>query len=513
MNESMAPVNESALATATVGDGPENATQIVAGGTTVSLLEALDGVASLSLNMSTAERCRLQQQLEEELPAPDGDCPTFFDLVSCWPRTPPGTLAVLPCFSEFKGVQYDTSHNATRFCNDDGTWDNYTDYDSCQHLAPASPVPGFEPGIELPTLVYFVGYSISLAALVLAVVVLVYFKDLRCLRNTIHVNLFLTYIMSSSLWILILSLQITVKLEGAGCIVLVTLFHYFSATNFFWMLVEGLYLYMLVVETFSGDNLRFNMYAAIGWGGPAIFVILWAIAKGITLSGQGKADTLQIECSWMRESVVDWIFQGPVCAVLIINLVFLIRIMWVLITKLRSANTVETRQYRKASKALLVLIPLLGITYLVVLAAPADGLISDIFAIARALLLSTQGLSVSLFYCFLNSEVRLALRHRLERWRDERNIRLGQVRQRSRRFTNSGYNQSKECSPRSRTESFRPLTYNKRESCASSATTTTLLGPHTYPSAVRGSNGALHMQSIAPRAISPLMQGLDENSV
>lgn len=38
---------------------------------------------------------------------------------------------------------------------------------------------------------------------------------------------------------------------------------------------------------------------------------------------------LQIECSWMRESVVDWIFQGPVCAVLIINLVFLIRIMWV----------------------------------------------------------------------------------------------------------------------------------------------------------------------------------------
>uniref|UniRef100_A0AAG5DFF9 G-protein coupled receptors family 2 profile 2 domain-containing protein n=1 Tax=Anopheles atroparvus TaxID=41427 RepID=A0AAG5DFF9_ANOAO len=271
---------------------------------------------------------------------------------------------------------------------------------------------------------------------------------------------------------------------------------------------------MLVVETFSGDNLRFNMYAAIGWGGPAVFVTLWAIAKGITLSGQDTTNMLQIECSWMRESLVDWIFQGPVCAVLIINLVFLIRIMWVLITKLRSANTVETRQYRKASKALLVLIPLLGITYLVVLAAPAEGVVSDIFAIARALLLSTQGLSVSLFYCFLNSEVRLALRHRLERWRDERNIRLGQVRQRSRRsFTNSGYNQSKECSPRSRTESFRPLTYNKRESCASSATTTTLLGPHSYPSAMRGSNGALHMQSIAPRAISPLMQGLDENSV
>lgn len=28
----------------------------------------------------------------------------------------------------------------------------------------------------------------------------------------------------------------------------------------------GLYLYMLVVETFSGDNLKFNLYALIGWG-------------------------------------------------------------------------------------------------------------------------------------------------------------------------------------------------------------------------------------------------------
>lgn len=63
----------------------------------------------------------------------------------------------------------------------------------------------------------------------------------------------------------------------------------------------------------------------------------------------------------------------------------------VLITKLRSANTVETKQYRKAAKALLVLIPLFGITYLVVLAGPSEGgVMSHMFAILRALLLSTQ---------------------------------------------------------------------------------------------------------------------------
>lgn len=61
-----------------------------------------------------------------------------------------------------------------------------------------------------------------------------------------------------------------------------------------------------------------------------------------------------------------------------------------LITKLRSANTAETRQYRKASKALLVLIPLFGLTYLIVLYGPNEGMGRKIFDIARAFLLSTQ---------------------------------------------------------------------------------------------------------------------------
>ena len=61
-----------------------------------------------------------------------------------------------------------------------------------------------------------------------------------------------------------------------------------------------------------------------------------------------------------------------------------------MITKLRSANTAETRQYRKASKALLVLIPLLGITYLIVLIGPHEGIGRYIFVFTRTVLLSTQ---------------------------------------------------------------------------------------------------------------------------
>lgn len=62
----------------------------------------------------------------------------------------------------------------------------------------------------------------------------------------------------------------------------------------------------------------------------------------------------------------------------------------VLITKLRSANNVETQQYRKASKALLVLIPLLGVTYVLVLAGPEEGQVANVFSYSRAFLLSSQ---------------------------------------------------------------------------------------------------------------------------
>lgn len=36
-----------------------------------------------------------------------------------------------------------------------------------------------------------------------------------------------------------------------------------------------------------------------------------------------------MECLWMEESSLDWIFKGPACAVLLINLIFLTSIMWV----------------------------------------------------------------------------------------------------------------------------------------------------------------------------------------
>ncbi|XP_059620358.1 diuretic hormone receptor [Phlebotomus argentipes] len=394
-----------------------------------------------AVNNSIELKCLIKSHLEELEEVSDLYCATVFDTILCWPRTKRGTWATLPCLKEFQGIRYDTRQNATRYCQLNGEWDNYTNYNQCHHVPVSSSMQEeFELSVELPTIIYYVGYTISLISLLLAVLIFVHFRDLRCLRNTIHANLFTSYIMSALLWMLTLSLQISSPQQGlTECIFLVTIFHYFSLTNFFWMLVEGFYLYVLVIESFSRDRLKFNAYAAIGWGAPALFVITWAVVKGIASNSHALQvapnNKLEIDCTWMRESKIDYIFQVPACLVLLINCIFLSRIMWVLITKLRSATTVETRQYRKASKALLVLTPLLGITYLVVLAGPNDdGVAGYVFAIVRSLLLSTQGLSVSLLYCFLNFEVRLALRNRFARWKDQRNIQRSQANRQSLRY-------------------------------------------------------------------------------
>ncbi|GLH07592.1 uncharacterized protein GBIM_13057 [Gryllus bimaculatus] len=157
----------------------------------------------------------------------------------------------------------------------------------------------------------------------------------------------------------------------------------------------------------------------------------------------------------------------------------------VLITKLRSANTPETKQYRKATKALLVLFPLLGITYILMMQGPMEGVAGDVFRNTRALLVGLQaydgtvpmfpahggaeypaashellvediGFTVALFYCFLNTEVQNTLRHRLERWRESRAV-GGE-----RRNTVS----SRDWISRSRTESIRlgDLLYGARPS-------------------------------------------------
>ncbi|CAL1300241.1 unnamed protein product [Larinioides sclopetarius] len=354
-------------------------------------------------------------------------CTVNWDGVSCWPPTLAGSTAMVSCISELNGVKYDTSKNASRDCLRNASWSSWSNYRSCIPLTlPEDEYLKVLWDMRDAVTVYYVGYGISLIALSLALWIFVYFKELRCLRNTIHANLMFTYLLLDITWICTAKLQSSQNYIASRIACFLTIFlTYLMGTNFFWMFVEGLYLFILVVKTFTVDNIKIYVYALIGWVLPALVVATWAGVKGHV--GNSIEDVLAPQgCPWQRRDYYDYIFISPVILVLLANIIFLTKIMWVLITKLRATNTVESEQYRKAAKALLVLIPLLGVTYILVIATPNHRTGEVIFTFIQATLLSIQGFIVAVLYCFLNGEVQNSIGHRLERWKIRRAVQKGQ---------------------------------------------------------------------------------------
>lgn len=50
------------------------------------------------------------------------------------------------------------------------------------------------------------------------------------------------------------------------CKAIMVFFHYCVVSNYFWLFIEGLYLFTLLVETFFPERRYFYWYTIIGWG-------------------------------------------------------------------------------------------------------------------------------------------------------------------------------------------------------------------------------------------------------
>ncbi|XP_058529592.1 cadherin EGF LAG seven-pass G-type receptor 1 isoform X1 [Ochotona princeps] len=253
-----------------------------------------------------------------------------------------------------------------------------------------------EHGEVLPLkIVTYAAVALSLAALLLAFILLALARALRSNLHSIHRNLIAALFLSQ----LIFVVGINQTENPFLCTVVAILLHYVYMSCFAWTLVEGLHVHRMLTEVRNIDAGPMRFYYVIGWGIPAVVT---GLAVGLDPQGYGNPDF----CWLSLHDTLIWSFAGPIAAVIIINTV-----MFVLSAKV-SCHRKHHYYERKGVVALLrtafLLLLLVSATWLLGLLAVNSDLL--LFHYLFAGCSSLQGLFVLLFHCMFNREVRKHLR-------------------------------------------------------------------------------------------------------
>uniref|UniRef100_A0ACB8FSX4 Uncharacterized protein n=1 Tax=Sphaerodactylus townsendi TaxID=933632 RepID=A0ACB8FSX4_9SAUR len=390
----------------------------------------------------------------EEPPPTSVVCNRTFDMYACWSDTHPNTSARVPCpwylpwhqqgmspdvcgattltLSPFSGSPAVREGFVFQKCGPDGQWivdesgHPWRDHSQCEAIQEELPFENHLWILEQLRLMYTVGYSSSLIALVGALLLLLSFRKLRCIRNYIHMNLFLSLMLravsilarDSFLWLRFPKnvqteddiSQFPMEQAAASCRVAQTLTQYCVGANYCWLLVEGLYLHNLLgLMTFSEES-YFPRYLLLGWGTPILFVIPWVIVRYLYENN---------EC-WERNDHMGywWIIRCPILVAIFVNFVIFVRIMKILFSKLRAQQMYYADYKFRLAKSTLTLIPLMGIhevVFALVVEEQAQGILRYIKYSFELFFNSFQGLLVSVLYCFVNKEVQSEIQRKWQR--------------------------------------------------------------------------------------------------
>ncbi|XP_067363876.1 glucagon receptor [Channa argus] len=368
-------------------------------------------------------------------PRPKGlFCSRMFDEYACWPDGQPNSTVKVPCPWYLPWNNQVQDGFALRECGSDGQWatsnssptwrdPSQCSYDNGQREAQEKQMMIF----AYFTAMYTVGYCVSLAGLSLALIILLVFRKLHCTRNYIHTHLFASFILRAVSILTrdsLLSREIPEFRDNRelpkvlsdqamiGCRMAQVLMQYCVGANYYWLLVEGLYLHNLLAQMVFSENRFFCGYLCIGWGAPVFFVVPWIIVRYLFENTR---------CWEINEKMAHWwIIRTPILLAILVNFFIFIRIIQVLVSKLKAHQMRYTDYKFRLAKSTLTLIPLLGIHEVVFAALPDEhmsGVLRNINLFFQLFFNSFQGFLVAILYCFINKEVQAEITKKWHRWK------------------------------------------------------------------------------------------------
>ncbi|XP_077512266.1 calcitonin gene-related peptide type 1 receptor-like [Amblyomma americanum] len=333
-------------------------------------------------------------------------CYRTWDGWTCWKDTPPGQTAYASCPRFVAG--FSALRKAEKVCTLNGTWFRHPVSGNVWSNYTACVDEGDLQFRNFVNLLYVIGYTLSSAALLFSLFIFCYFRSLRCRRITVHKNLFLSFIINNLCWIVwynhVISNPDVIERNPIWCRALHVVTQYFLLCNYLWMFCEGFYLHTLLVVAFIAEEKILTSLLLIGWGFPILPTVAYAVVRGL--------DTEASDMCWVEHDVwYTYILSVTVGLSIMFSFAFLVNIVRVLVTKLRVLNSPDNQRSRKAVRATIILLPLLGLHYVLTPFRPqCGGGILLVYEVISAIFTSLQGLCVAILFCFIHDEVVAALR-------------------------------------------------------------------------------------------------------
>ncbi|XP_077183479.1 adhesion G protein-coupled receptor E5 isoform X2 [Paroedura picta] len=282
-----------------------------------------------------------------------------------------------------KGCNLLESHNSSTRCQ-------------CSHLTSFAVLMAFyeveDWGLDVITRI---GLILSLIFLFLSILTFLFCRSIRGIRTTIHLHLCLALFAAHTIFLV--GAENTAN--KTACAIVAGLLHYFFLSAFCWMLLEGVELYLMVVQVFRTHSLKSWQHMLVGYGLPAILV-------GITAAINHRGYGTKRHCWLSMEHGFHWSFLAPVCLIILINAVVFVVTIWKLTKKFADINP-NMSQLKKQKVLVITAIAqlcILGTTWIFGMFQFSDHslVMSYIFTILN----SFQGFFIFVLHCLFKKQVR-----------------------------------------------------------------------------------------------------------
>uniref|UniRef100_A0A8C6UQ99 Adhesion G protein-coupled receptor L3 n=1 Tax=Neogobius melanostomus TaxID=47308 RepID=A0A8C6UQ99_9GOBI len=228
----------------------------------------------------------------------------------------------------------------------------------------------------------WVGILLSLVCLLISLFTFCFFRGLQSDRNTIHKNLCICLFIAESLFLV----GINRGDQPIACAVFAALLHFFFLAAFTWMFLEGVQLYIMLVEVFESEHSRRRYFYIVGYGVPALIV---AVSAAVDYRSYGTE-----RVCWLRlDTYFIWSFIGPATLIIMLNVIFLEHSGCLLFVFCRSWVI-----------GAIALLCLLGLTWAFGLMYVNESTIA--MAYLFTIFNSLQGMFIFIFHCVLQKKVR-----------------------------------------------------------------------------------------------------------